>query len=78
MATFKPIIIADFKGLGTRWDPSKTPPGMLTAARNIRFREESIVPRPGLSIAIRVPLVTDCIAVEAAPDMKTFILKVSV
>lgn len=56
MPTPKPIVLSTFGGLGTRWDVGKVPPGMLSEARNIRFREESIVPRPGMSLAVVVPL----------------------
>lgn len=52
---FKPVIIPDFKSLQTRDALTNVPPGHLVRARNIRFREESIKIRPGLSPAIIVP-----------------------
>ncbi len=51
----KPVVISTFDGLQTRHDIGKVPPGKLTEAHNIRFREESIISKPGLSLALTVP-----------------------
>ena len=80
---FKPVTIADFKGLGTRWAPEKVPPGMCIVARNVRFVGESIGPRPGLSIALIAPMLFGDVPTpgEECPDQsgaeRTYFLSVA-
>lgn len=53
---YKPVVVSDFKGLGTRWAAGKVPPKMLVQGHNIRFQGTAIKIRPGLSPAIIMPL----------------------
>lgn len=52
----KPITLSRPLGLDTRNDIGKVPPGKLIDAHNVRYLDDSIVMRPGLSLALRVPL----------------------
>lgn len=52
---FSPVTIDDFKGLASGYEPAAAPFKTLLKARNVRYRDESLAIRPGLSPALTVP-----------------------
>lgn len=60
-----PIVVQLIKGLAMRHNPPKAPPNTLLNGHNVRFRKDTLTIRPGLSLAVAVPI-TEEVAVEAA------------